>query len=80
MTKRLIARAGTLAATALLGLGVFGATAAHASPPPGSGFMFMGYFPTYASCVAQAQANAPIHGPVYICELGTNNFYLLWMH
>ncbi|MBD0736425.1 hypothetical protein [Streptomyces sp. CBMA29] len=79
MTKRLMARTGTLVATALLGLGVF-AGAAQASPPPGSGFMFMGYFPTYASCVAQAQANAPVHGPVYICELGTNNLYLLWMH
>jgi hypothetical protein len=42
--------------------------------------MFMGYFPTYASCVAQAQADAPVHGPVYICEYGTNNLYLLWTH
>lgn len=79
MTKRLVARTGTLVAAALLSLSAF-SSAAHASPPPGSGFMFMGYFPTYASCVAQAQANAPIHGPVYICEYGTNNLYLLWMH
>lgn len=79
LRKKILARAAVVAATAILGLGVAGTTA-QASPPPGSGFMFLGYFPTYASCVAQAQANAPVHGPVYICEYGTNGLYLLWMH
>ena len=79
MRKKILARAATVAATAVLGLGI-ATTAAEASPPPGSGFMFMGYFPTYDSCVAQAQADAPVHGPVYICEYGTNGLYLLWMH
>ncbi|WP_329134510.1 hypothetical protein OG552_19145 [Streptomyces sp. NBC_01476] len=79
MRKKILARAATVAATAVLGLGL-ATTAAQASPPPGSGFMLMGYFPTYDTCVAQAQANAPLHGPVYICEYGTNGLYLLWMH
>jgi hypothetical protein len=79
MRTRILARAASLAATAALGIGL-ATTAAQASPPPGSGFMFMGYFPTNASCVAQAQAYAPVHGPVYICEYGTNGLYLLWMH
>ncbi|NJP46140.1 hypothetical protein [Actinacidiphila epipremni] len=79
MRTRFLTRAATAAAGAVLALGIATATA-QASPPPGSGFMFMGYYPTYDSCVAAAQANAPIHGPVYICEYGTNNLYLLWMH
>ncbi|WUH92780.1 hypothetical protein OG900_23490 [Streptomyces sp. NBC_00433] len=79
MREKVLARAAAVAATVILGLGVSTA-AAQASPPPGSGFMFMGYFPTYASCVTQAQAYAPAHGPVYICEYGTNGYYLLWMH
>ncbi|WP_329176566.1 MULTISPECIES: hypothetical protein [unclassified Streptomyces] len=79
MRKKVMARAATVAAAAILGLGV-ATTAAQASPPPGSGWMFMGYFPTYDSCVAQAHVDAPAHGPAYICEYGTNNLYLLWMH
>lgn len=79
MRKKVLARAAAVAATVILGLGV-ATTAAQASPPPGSGFVFLGYFPTDASCVAQAQAYSPVHGPVYICEYGTNGLYLLWMH
>ncbi|MGC5341986.1 hypothetical protein ACPXCE_03680 [Streptomyces sp. DT24] len=78
MTSRFAARVATVAAAALLSLGA--GSAAMASPPVGSGFMLMGYYPTEATCVSAAQANYPFHGPVYICEKGTNGLYLLWMH
>ncbi|WP_328916056.1 MULTISPECIES: hypothetical protein [unclassified Streptomyces] len=79
MATRFMARTGLVLGTALLGMGVL-SSSAQASPPPGSGFFVLGYFRTEAQCVDAAQANYPVHGPVYICEPLTNGLYALWMH
>lgn len=79
MKKRLATLAVSALAALTLCLGV-AASPAAASPPGGSGFVLVGYYPSYATCVAAAQANYPLHGPVYICEQDSYGHYLLWMH
>jgi hypothetical protein len=79
MNKRFATRAGLALGAALLGVGV-AAPAAVADPPPADGFVLQGYYPSEAACVSAAQAEAPIHGPVYICERYTATLYGLWMH
>lgn len=56
-----------------------GSTPAMAFPPPGGGWISLGWFGSLSECVAAAEANFPVHGPVYICE-PHGSFYQLWMH
>lgn len=72
----MFAAAAALATAAAVGTG---STAAIADPPPGSGFISLGWYGSLADCVAAARANFPTHGPVYICERH-GSLYQLWMH